>query len=79
MQELLRLRNFTLGKKLSDEDVVGSGGLERIAELISCLVPFVSHASLTVSSRVMIFLPDRGLEETRCGVSVLEGFLSGCM
>jgi hypothetical protein len=39
---LLRLRNFTLGKKLSDNEVVGPGGLERIADLVACLVPFVS-------------------------------------
>lgn len=39
---LLRLRNYTIGKKLRDEDVVGEGGLERVTELIECLVPFVS-------------------------------------
>jgi hypothetical protein len=40
--ELLRLRNFTLGKKLPDHDIVGAGGLGRIAEIIACMVPFVS-------------------------------------
>ena len=40
--ELLRLKNFTLGARLSDEEVAGAKGLERIAELIACLVPFVS-------------------------------------
>lgn len=44
--ELLRLRNFTLGTKLSDEEVVGAKGLERIAELVACIVPFVSCISL---------------------------------
>jgi len=34
-----------MGTKLSDEEVVG-GGLERIAELIACMVPFVSVAPL---------------------------------
>ncbi|TKA65667.1 hypothetical protein B0A49_04984, partial [Cryomyces minteri] len=38
--ELLRLRNFTVGKKLEDEEVIGSKGLARVAELISCMVPF---------------------------------------
>lgn len=38
----MRLRNFTLGTKLSDKEVVGGQGLERIAEVISCMVPFVS-------------------------------------
>ncbi|KAH8730623.1 hypothetical protein GQ44DRAFT_700605 [Phaeosphaeriaceae sp. PMI808] len=40
--ELLRLRSFTLGKKLSDDEVIGPLGLERIAETIACMVPFVS-------------------------------------
>ena len=40
--DLLRLRSFTLGKKLSDEEVVGPKGMDRIAELISCIEPFVS-------------------------------------
>lgn len=39
---LLRLRNFTIGRKLNDEEVVGKGGLERVVELMECLVPFVS-------------------------------------
>ena len=39
---LLRLRNFTIGRKLKDEEIVGEGGLERVVELIGCLVPFVS-------------------------------------
>lgn len=40
--DLLRLRSFTLGKKLSDEEIVGAKGMERIAELITCIEPFVS-------------------------------------
>ena len=48
--DLLRLRSFTLGKKLSDEDVVGSKGMDRIAELIACIEPFVSW-SLTLLLR----------------------------
>lgn len=41
---LLRLRNYTIGKKLKDEEVLGNGGLGRIAELIGVLEPFVSLA-----------------------------------
>ncbi|OAP56926.1 hypothetical protein AYL99_09038 [Fonsecaea erecta] len=40
--ELLRLRNFTLGKRLADEQVVGEHGLPTILELIRVMVPFVS-------------------------------------
>ncbi|KAF2083205.1 hypothetical protein K490DRAFT_52251 [Saccharata proteae CBS 121410] len=40
--ELLRLRNFTVGKKLPDDKVTGPKGLERIAQLVGCMVPFVS-------------------------------------
>ena len=43
--DLLRLRSFTLGKKLSDKEVVGPKGMDRIAELISCIEPFVSAIS----------------------------------
>ncbi|KAF1997957.1 hypothetical protein P154DRAFT_524496 [Amniculicola lignicola CBS 123094] len=42
--ELLRLRNFTLGTKLPDEEVVGAKGLARIAELVACMLPFVSRS-----------------------------------
>lgn len=41
--DLLRLRSFTLGKKLSDEEIVGPKGMDRIAELIACIEPFVSR------------------------------------
>lgn len=46
--ELLKLKNFTVGKKLADEEVVGSQGLQRVADLVSCMVPFVSLAPLSV-------------------------------
>ena len=41
--DLLKLRNYTIGKKLKDEEVLGPGGLGRIAELIGILTPFVSY------------------------------------
>ncbi|KAI8934879.1 hypothetical protein NX059_008553 [Plenodomus lindquistii] len=41
--ELLRLRNFTLGTKLLDHEIVGPGALDRIAELIRAMVPFISY------------------------------------
>lgn len=40
--ELLRLRNFTLGKGISDEMVIGKDGLATILDLIGAMVPFVS-------------------------------------
>lgn len=40
--DLLRLRSFTLGRKLSDDEVTGPRGLDRLAELVSCMVPWVS-------------------------------------
>jgi hypothetical protein len=40
--DLLRLRSFTLGKKLSDEEILGAKGMDRVAQLISCIEPFVS-------------------------------------
>lgn len=44
---LLRLRSFTIGRKLTDEEVLGPHFLERVAELFRIMCPFVSlsHAS----------------------------------
>ncbi|KAF3008764.1 hypothetical protein E8E13_010251 [Curvularia kusanoi] len=46
--DLLRLRNFTLGKKFSDEEIVGPKGMDRIAELISCIEPFITYLNSVV-------------------------------
>jgi len=46
--ELLRLRNYTIGRKLKDDEVLGSGGLKRIADLIGVLTPFVSYLNSVV-------------------------------
>ncbi|KAL9059361.1 MAG: hypothetical protein Q9162_001230 [Coniocarpon cinnabarinum] len=46
--QLLRLRNFTLGCKLKDEEIVGPGALDRIAKLVEDLVPFVSYLNSVV-------------------------------
>lgn len=40
--ELLRLRNFTIGQKVSDQDILSAGGLDRVMELIKVMHPFVS-------------------------------------
>ncbi|MCJ1335795.1 hypothetical protein MMC09_001069 [Bachmanniomyces sp. S44760] len=41
--DLLRLRNFTMGRKLKDDEVVGPKGLPRILELIGALTPFITY------------------------------------
>ncbi|KAL6711383.1 hypothetical protein ACN47E_005914 [Coniothyrium glycines] len=41
--ELLRLRNFTMGRRLTDDEITGPGVLDRITELIQNMVPFVSY------------------------------------
>ncbi len=46
--DLLKLRNYTIGKKLKDEEVLGPGGLGRVAELIGILTPFVSYLNSVV-------------------------------
>ena len=46
--DLLKLRNFTIGRKLKDEEVLGPGGLGRIVELIGVLTPFVSYLNSVV-------------------------------
>ncbi|KAI9737924.1 MAG: hypothetical protein M1834_009294 [Cirrosporium novae-zelandiae] len=46
--ELLRLRNYTLGKKLSDSEVIGPKGLDRIAEIVGVMVPFITYLNSVV-------------------------------
>ncbi|KAJ4525317.1 hypothetical protein HRR86_000946 [Exophiala dermatitidis] len=46
--ELLRLRNFTLGKPIPDEVVVSEQGLQKIVELIGVMVPFVTYLNSVV-------------------------------
>jgi uncharacterized protein (DUF2461 family) len=41
--ELLRLRSFTLGAKIRDEDVLGKDGLEKVLAVMDGLVPWVSN------------------------------------
>ena len=53
---LLRLRNFTIGKKVKDEDVVGKKGLENLLALLEVLVPFVTYLNGVV-------MPDEPAEE----------------
>ena len=42
--DLLRLRNYTVGRKLTDEEVVAPDSLDRIAHLLTCMKPFVSSS-----------------------------------
>ena len=46
--ELLRLRSLTLGRKVEDDEIVGPGGLGRVAELVLAMSPFVSLADCFV-------------------------------
>ncbi|KAK5175236.1 uncharacterized protein LTR77_000373 [Saxophila tyrrhenica] len=46
--DLLRLRNYTIGRKLNDSEVVGPHGLDRIAELLSCMKPFITYLNSVV-------------------------------
>ena len=40
--DLLRLRNYTIGKTLSDDELVETGGMDRVTDLLTCMKPFVS-------------------------------------
>ncbi|MCJ1485522.1 hypothetical protein MMC06_005697 [Schaereria dolodes] len=46
--DLLRLRNFTIGRKLKDEEVVGPKGLGRVVELIGTMTPFITYLNSVV-------------------------------
>lgn len=43
--QLLRLRSFTLGRALSDDEFLADDAQERIAALIAAMEPFVSNDS----------------------------------
>ncbi|KAF1991584.1 hypothetical protein K402DRAFT_128506 [Aulographum hederae CBS 113979] len=43
--DLLRLKSFTMLRKLEESEVTSPRGLDRIAELVGHLVPFVSNSS----------------------------------
>jgi uncharacterized protein (DUF2461 family) len=48
--ELLRLRNFTIGKEISDDEVISPNGLDTIVDLICAMTPFVSfHSAVAMS------------------------------
>lgn len=40
--ELLRLRSFTLGRKLNDSEVTNPRALENLVQIMGALTPFVS-------------------------------------
>lgn len=42
--ELLRLRSFTMGRRLSDQDVLAPNVLERVMDLIAGMTPFVRRS-----------------------------------
>ena len=46
--DLLRLRNYTIGHKLKDAEVLGQGGLGRIVQLIGILTPFVTYLNSVI-------------------------------
>lgn len=48
--DLLRLRNYTIGRSLSEDEVVGTGGLDRVSELLGFLKPFVSLENVSPTS-----------------------------
>jgi hypothetical protein len=61
------LRNFTIGKKISDEEITGPHGLEIIVHLIGTMTPFVSSISQSRRYRIV------------CTCWLLEGHLSCCL
>ena len=66
--DLLRLRNFTIGRKLEEAEVTAPDFLERVARLLTCMEPYVCelhiptrgcHESLNVAGGVVVGeLPD---------------------
>ncbi|GAD97878.1 conserved hypothetical protein [Paecilomyces variotii No. 5] len=46
--ELLRLRNFTMGKPLPDAELLSADAQDKIAELVGIMVPFVTYLNSIV-------------------------------
>ncbi|KAJ6027861.1 hypothetical protein N7460_012678 [Penicillium canescens] len=46
--KLLRLRSFTMGKPMADEDLAGSDAQEKIAALVAIMEPFVTYLNSIV-------------------------------
>ncbi|PYI03017.1 hypothetical protein BO78DRAFT_400166, partial [Aspergillus sclerotiicarbonarius CBS 121057] len=55
--QLLRLRSFTIGRPLSDEELLSPNAQERIAALIGIMEPFVTYLNSVV-------MPDPAQEES---------------
>jgi len=53
--DLMRLRNYTIGASLTEEELLGSGnaGLERVSELLGSLKPFVSWRTFLFSATTL--------------------------
>ncbi|KAL2380681.1 hypothetical protein RJ035_006697 [Blastomyces gilchristii] len=60
--DLLRLRSFTISKRLEDKDLLGPKALDRVARTVEIMVPFrKSCAQVTYLNSVV--MPDPPLEE----------------
>ena len=46
--ELLKLKNFTIGKRLKDEEVADTAFIEKVTKLISTMAPFVTYLNSVV-------------------------------
>lgn len=55
--ELLRLRNFTMGKPLPDAELLSANAQDKIAELIGVMVPFVSLSKAIVPRSPVVPMP----------------------
>ncbi|KAK3622124.1 hypothetical protein LTR56_022350 [Elasticomyces elasticus] len=44
--DLLRLRNYTIGRKLKDDEVLD--GMDRIANLLACMKPFITFINSVI-------------------------------
>lgn len=54
--KLLRLRSFTIGRPIADEDLTGDDAQETVTSLIEIMEPFVSIARFS-PSRLALFSP----------------------
>ncbi|KAI1967084.1 hypothetical protein LOZ58_000578 [Ophidiomyces ophidiicola] len=59
--ELLRLRSFTINKKLQDREVLGGAALDGIAAVIETMVPFTLIGQVTYLNSVV--MPDAETDE----------------
>lgn len=70
--ELLKLKNFTIGRRLTDEEVADTGVMETVSSLIAVMAPFVTYLNSVVMPDEDASSSDEDEEEEAASAEDLE-------